>query len=69
MAYPNPAESILNVKAGKALGDIEIYSVAGALVKKVNAGAYNSVAIDVNDLAAGVYYLRAAGSNTTVIKK
>ncbi|MBR5435704.1 MAG: T9SS type A sorting domain-containing protein [Muribaculaceae bacterium] len=69
VAYPNPAESILNVKAGKALGDIEIYSVAGALVKKVNAGAYNSVAIDVNDLAAGVYYLRAAGSNTTVIKK
>lgn len=69
VAYPNPAENVLNVKAGKALGNIEIYSVAGALVKKANVGNFNAASIDVSDLAAGVYYLRAAGSKATIVKK
>ena len=69
VAYPNPADNVLNLKAGKALGNVEIFSVAGALVKKVNAGEQSSATLDVSDLAAGVYYLRAAGARVTVIKK
>ena len=69
VAYPNPAVNILNVKAGQALGSIDIYSVAGALVKKVNTGKNNAIALDVTDLAAGVYYLRAAGQKVAIIKK
>lgn len=69
VAYPNPADNVLNLKAGKALGNVEIFSVAGALVKKVNAGEQSSATVDVSDLAAGVYYLRAAGARVTVIKK
>ncbi|MBQ7211234.1 MAG: T9SS type A sorting domain-containing protein, partial [Muribaculaceae bacterium] len=69
VAYPNPADNVLNIKAGKALGNVEIFSVAGALVKKVNAGEQSSATLDVSDLAAGVYYLRAAGARVTVIKK
>lgn len=66
--YPNPVVSTLYI-TGDSSANVEIYSVAGALVKA--AKGVNQVAVD--DLAAGVYVVKvttAEGTKTArVIKK
>lgn len=66
--YPSPADSYVNVAADKALGDVSVYSLEGALVKSVRTDD-NVVVLDIADLSSGIYVVRAAGATARLIKK
>ena len=68
MVYPNPANSMLNIALGDAQTDIIIYNSLGQMVKRVEM-ASGDVTINIEDLNAGVYFVKANGEITKVIKK
>ena len=67
--YPNPANAVLNI----ALDDMEnasiqIFSINGQLVKtgKVNVSQRT---INIADLKAGIYVVKAVNGSSTIVKK
>ena len=68
MVYPNPANSMLNIALGDAQTDIIIYNSLGQMVKRVEM-ASGDVTINIEDLDAGVYFVKANGEVTKVIKR
>lgn len=64
--YPNPVADVLNIQGLEDGTSVEIYGAAGSLVKKVKiAGG----AVNVADLAKGVYFVSANGATSKIIKK
>lgn len=64
LIYPNPAVSTVSVNTGM-VKNIEIYSVTGAMLKKVEG--YNSV--DVSDLAPGNYFVKILTETHSVTRQ
>jgi len=67
--YPNPAEDKLNIFTDK-MGAVS-YSIinAGSKVWKTGSLSSNQGSIDVSDLKAGFYFIKATDGENTVIKK
>ena len=65
--YPNPTRGIVNVE-GSDLQSIEVYDNVSrrVLSKKVEG---DKTIFDLNDQAAGAYYVRIRTANGTVVKK
>ena len=68
MVYPNPANSVLNIDLGEAQSDVVVYNSLGQMVKRVEM-ASGTVQVNVEDLNAGVYFVKANGEVTKVIKR
>lgn len=66
--YPNPAEAILNIEAEEKVLALEIHNLAGQKVYTTMPNS-NKIAVDVSNLAAGVYSVTLKANNKTVIKK
>ena len=66
--YPNPADTYVVVKSTNVIGDLSIVSTDGKVVKMVNVN--NSTAtINIADISAGVYVVKANGITKMLIKK
>lgn len=68
MVYPNPANEVLNIALGDAQTDVVVYNSLGQMVKRVEM-ASGDVTINIEDLEAGMYFVKANGSVVKVIKK
>jgi len=71
--YPNPASNVLNIdsKSNVALTQLQLTDINGRIVKEVKASGL-STQINVSELNAGVYFLKATsaqGTGTTKIVK
>lgn len=56
--YPNPATDVVTVNAAAAVRSVSIYSLDGALARRVDFdGTDAAVALDVDNLAAGHYII------------
>lgn len=53
--YPNPVKDVLNINTDKKVNSIEIFSLTGQLIRKLDN---NSKQVNVSDLKKGVYLLR-----------
>ncbi|MGE4515204.1 MAG: T9SS type A sorting domain-containing protein [Chryseobacterium sp.] len=53
--YPNPVKDVLNINADKKLSGIEIFSLSGQLLKKIDEDVKQ---VNVSDLKKGVYLLK-----------
>lgn len=62
--YPNPAVSTVSVNAG-TVKNIEIYSVTGAMLKKVEG----DTSVDVSDLAPGNYFVKILTETNSVTRQ
>ncbi|MFO7865173.1 MAG: T9SS type A sorting domain-containing protein [Salinivirgaceae bacterium] len=61
--YPNPAQNHIRVNySGNSEASIEVYSIIGSLVKRVE-NVRSGDAITVNDLNSGTYLLRIANGS------
>ena len=58
--FPNPAVDVVNVLKYRELASIRIYSIIGSLVYESNDV---SSSIDISQLQAGSYLIRADGMN------
>lgn len=56
--YPIPAQSVIYVNVPEAIDFAEIYSVSGAVVKRVDGNGESSMTIDIEELTAGYYFLK-----------
>ncbi|MBQ2499554.1 MAG: T9SS type A sorting domain-containing protein, partial [Bacteroidales bacterium] len=68
MVYPNPANSVLNIDLGETQSEVIVYNSLGQMVKRVEM-ASGTVQVNVEDLNAGVYFVKANGNVVKVIKK
>lgn len=70
--FPNPANSVINIRASEEITEIKAYAVSGQLLftRKVNA---TQAAIDISALANGVYFFKATNdtkeTNFRVVKQ
>ncbi len=69
IAYPNPANNIINLKANKSLIG-EVYKLNDNLGRTLLLGKINSenASIDINNLSKGVYYLILGGNFKQIVK-
>ncbi len=70
--YPNPSKSIFNVSFGNAVPkSIEIYDLTGkVIISNTNfRNIQNNYAIDLSNVASGVYFLNFKTENQSVTKK
>lgn len=66
-AYPNPTSDALFVESPSAI-EIELYTMLGQRVRTLHAPS-GRMRVEVGDLAAGIYLLRAGGQITPVVIK
>ncbi len=66
--YPSPATTILNVEGVKPGADVEVISITGVVVKRIQVVA-NPTTINMNDMVQGTYILRSGENITRFIKK
>jgi len=64
--YPNPIKSILSITSGIELKKVEVYSLAGVLVKRAEG---NVRMIDMSQLSKGSYLVKVFMAQGTVSKK
>jgi hypothetical protein len=67
--YPNPAVSNVTVTAGQDITDIALFNLAGAQVGADVLVNGNQATLNVDNLPAGIYILKANDQSTKVIKK
>ncbi len=67
--YPNPAEKSVTVEGNSNISDINIYDNCGRLVIKQLSQHLNKVEIPLDNLDAGVYFLRFSIDNKLYTEK
>ena len=68
MVYPNPVNNVLNVNLGENQSDVVIYNSVGQTVRRIGM-ASGDVQISVEDLNAGIYFVKVNGEVIKVIKR
>lgn len=63
---PNPATDVINILGAEQNEVLEIYNMAGSLVKKA---VIENGTVSIADLKAGLYIVNVAGNTTKMIKK
>jgi hypothetical protein len=66
--YPNPVKDILTINSQKEIGEIKIHDVVGKLIYHELIKNINAV-IDVKELDAGVYFLKAENYRGKFVKQ
>ena len=66
--YPNPADSYITVESPSEIGKLMIISADGRVVKSFDVED-SKIVINIDDLASGVYFVRANGISKMLIKK
>ncbi len=76
LVYPNPnsGEFMIQLKNGKnAKAKLSIVNSAGQIVKELNAAAFTDtespVTVNINDLAAGIYFVRMQTGDTLLTER
>ena len=66
--YPNPTDGIIVIKQNTLFYDVYIYNSLGVLVKKLYT--HNELnEIDLNDLSAGIYFIKIGNHTNKILKK
>jgi predicted outer membrane repeat protein len=55
---PNPSNSVVYINGLSGFEYIEMYNITGQKILEINVGDYNNASINVQNIAAGVYYVR-----------
>lgn len=66
--YPNPANEVLNIELGDNQSDVMIYNSLGQVVRCYE-NMSGDMQINVADLNAGMYFVKANGEITKVVKR
>ncbi len=62
--FPNPTQNILNIKTDELIKEVVIYNVLG---KEVTTNQNSSSAIDVSNLAQGIYIVKIIAENDKIV--
>lgn len=67
--YPNPANQQLNIVSTFVIEKVEVFSLAGELVKMVQPSNKIEVNLDLRSLYAGMYLVKVKIGNQVVVKR
>ena len=68
--YPNPVQTVINVKSDSAIGEIEIYSTSGVLQMRTSEFANETVAtLNISNLQNGCYILKTNNAARMFVKQ
>ena len=68
--YPNPAKSMINIESSlNGEAQVSIVDMTGRCVKEVSVSDMSNVAINVEDLSKGVYFISVQQDNSFNIEK
>lgn len=66
--YPNPINDVMNIQLGDNLSNVEIFNSLGQVVRRYESVS-GDMQVNVADLNAGIYFVKANGEVTKVIKR
>lgn len=70
--YPNPSSNVFNIKMNQISSfDYEVYDISGKLIIQYRnvSPTGNSYALNMENYASGVYFLKLTSNNNTLTKK
>lgn len=67
-AYPNPINDVLNIQLGDNQTDVVVYNSLGQVVRRYN-NVSGDMQINVEDLNAGMYFVKVNGEVIKVVKR
>lgn len=67
--FPNPVETVLNVRSAKAVSSYSLISLSGAMAVNGGAACDGVLSIDMEGMGAGIYLLSVVASDGTVSVK
>ncbi len=67
--FPSPATDFIQIQLSENIKQVEIIAVSGKVVKSIKKTASNSVRADIQDLPAGVYFVRVKTADSVVTRK
>ena len=67
--YPNPATVEVTIASEKPISKIEIYSIAGTLLKQLDVLSENQIKISTGDYTPGIYFVHIFQENNRTTKK
>ena len=69
LIYPNPTKESFTLNCNSKIISLEIYTAGGALVKTASSEEKNKGIYNVNNLSAGLYYIKATKLNEKTTHK
>uniref|UniRef100_UPI00375224C1 T9SS type A sorting domain-containing protein n=1 Tax=Flavobacterium sp. TaxID=239 RepID=UPI00375224C1 len=66
--YPNPANSIVNIKANSNLKSIELYDVQGRILQTKLVNVTNEI-IDISNQSNGIYFLKITSDDGVKVEQ
>ena len=66
---PNPADNWINITSKELIDQVQIFNFSGSLISSIDQVKLSNVAIEVNSLSAGLYYLRIKVNSSIYFKK
>lgn len=66
--YPNPVGDVLTIDGTTEISTLSIYSLHGALIKKINVNSID-YSLDCSALTQGAYYVKIDAGNEVITKK
>uniref|UniRef100_UPI003752D3EF T9SS type A sorting domain-containing protein n=1 Tax=Flavobacterium sp. TaxID=239 RepID=UPI003752D3EF len=66
--YPNPANSIVNIKANSNLKSIELYDVQGRILQTKLVNVTNEI-IDISEYSNGIYFLKITSGDGVKVEQ
>jgi hypothetical protein len=67
LVYPNPASDVLNINVNTNATSVSIMGMDGKVISSESVNS-NSIAVNVSDLVAGVYFYEVVAENGTVVR-
>jgi hypothetical protein len=68
--YPNPASNgSINISSEQSLDSIELITINGQVVQKINHPEFENSAYSISNLPKGFYFLKLSANNQSVTKK
>ena len=65
--YPNPASDQLNLRSKSPIQQLRLYDLGGNLVRSVMPNGARELSVDVQQLAAGVYFMEVMSQDNRLV--
>jgi len=67
--YPNPFSNNVSIRSSATINQVDLFDVAGTLMKTISAMESNTVELNTEELSSGIYFVKMNSVNGTLVKK
>lgn len=67
--YPNPFSSLVSIRLSALINQVQLFDVTGTLVKNISSVETNTIELNTEELASGIYFVKMNSVNGILVKK